>query len=82
MKSFEKKLCMLEIIIVRGRRLTWDFSMRMAMAEIQPNGFERRESFEDMWKDIYRTDGCFEGYVCGYWMLEVDIRNWSILRDG
>ena len=63
---------MLEIIIVRGRRLAWDFSMRMVMAKIRQNGFECRESFEDMWRDIYRMDECFEGCECGYWMLEID----------
>ena len=70
-----KKILNLENFVDQQRcvwRLAWDFSMRMAMAKIRPNGFERRESFEDMWKDIYRLDGCFEVCVCGYWMLEVN----------
>ena len=70
-----KKILSLENFVDQQRcvwRLAWDFSMRMAMAKIGPNGFERRESFEDIWKDIYRIDGCLEGCVCGYWMLEAD----------
>ena len=55
--------------------------MRMAMAKIRPNGFESCESFEDMLKDIYRMDECFEGWVCGYWILEfnrklIDTSEW------
>ena len=57
-------------------KISWDFSMRMAMTKIRPNGFERRESFEDMWEDIYRIDECFEGCLYGYWMLEVD---WKLI---
>ena len=70
-----KKILSLENSVDQQRcvwRLAWDFSMRMAMAKIRPNGFERRRaSFEDMWKDIYRMNGYFEGYVYGYWMLKV-----------
>ena len=53
-----KKILSLENFVYQ-QRCAWDFSMRMAMAKIRSNGFERRESFEDMWKDIYHMDGCF-----------------------
>ena len=48
--------------------LAWDFSMSIAWQKFGRTG----ENFEDMWKDIYRMGGCFQGCVCGYGMLEAD----------